>query len=143
MQLIPINYNYKTGDIYFEIYKQTHNIYNKKLEYPICYDVEDRTQLSLSNLERTEIVKAFCDAIEKAGYYAMLYCNLNWYNNYFIREEIEKYDLWIAEWSAAKPSVECGIWQYSDKGSLDYINGNVDLNISYKNYPEIMIKKGL
>lgn len=145
---IPIGvYHYSYADTVSEAKREADyclaNIYNKKLEYPICYDVEDRTQLSLSNLERTEIVKAFCDEIEKAGYYAMLYCNLNWYNNYFIREEIEKYDLWIAEWEVPKPSVNCGIWQYSEKGSLDYINGNVDLNISYKNYPEIMIKKGL
>lgn len=119
------------------------NIKGMQLEYPIAFDLEDKEQLKLNNRQRTDIVKAFCSEIEKAGYYVVLYCNLNWWNNYLLKDELKKYDLWIAEWSAAKPSVECGIWQYSDRGTIDGINGNVDLNISYKNYPEIMIKKGL
>ena len=48
-----------------------------KLEYPVIIDVEDKEQLKLNNRRRTDIVKAFCSEIEKAGYYAMFYCNLN------------------------------------------------------------------
>lgn len=120
------------------------NIQGMRFEYPIVFDIEDRTMLSLSNRQRTDIVKAFCSEIEKAGYYAMFYCNLNWLNNYLIKEELfPKYDLWLAEWNIATPSVSCGIWQKSDKGAISGISGNVDLDIAYKNYPEIMINKGL
>lgn len=120
------------------------NIRDMKLEYPICFDIEDREMLKLSNRQRTDTVKAFCDDIEKAGYYAMFYCNLNWLNNYLIKEELlPKYDLWLAEWNVAAPSVSCGIWQKSDKGTINGISGNVDLDIAYKNYPEIMTSKGL
>ena len=74
----------------------------------------------------------------------MFYCNLNWLNNYLIKEELlPKYDLWLAQWSIAAPSVSCGIWQYSSTGKIDGIDGNVDLDVSYKNYPEIMKPKGL
>ena len=45
--------------------------------------------------------------------------------------------------AASNPSYSCGIWQYSETGTVDGISGNVDLNISYKNYPEIMKNKGL
>ena len=119
------------------------NIQGYKLEYPICFDIEDRTQLALSNRQRTDIVKTFCNTIESAGYYAMLYTNLNWWNNYLNKDELRKYDLWLAQWNVSAPSVNCGIWQYSDKGTVDGISGNVDLNISYKDYPTIMKAKGL
>ena len=74
----------------------------------------------------------------------MFYCNLNWLNNYLIKEELlPKYDLWLAHWCVGKPSVPCGIWQKSDKGFINGISGNVDLDVSYKNYPETMKFKGL
>ena len=115
-----------------------------RFEYPVCLDIEDRTMLSLSNRQRTDIVKAFCSEIEKAGYYAMFYCNANWLNNYLIKEELlPKYDLWLAQWNVADPCITCGTWQKSDKGFINGISGNVDLDISYKNYPEIMKSKGL
>ena len=100
--------------------------------------------LKLSNRQRTDFVQAFCGEIEKAGYYAMFYCNLNWLNNYLIKEELlPKYDLWLAEWNVAAPTVSCGIWQKSDKGTINGIIGNVDLDIAYKDYPSIIKNKGL
>lgn len=120
------------------------NIEGMKLEYPVIIDVEDKEQLKLNNRQRTDIVKAFCSEIEKHGYYAMFYCNLNWLNNYLYKDELlPKYDLWLAQWGVDAPSVSCGIWQKSDKGFINGINGNVDLDVSYKNYPEIMKNKGL
>lgn len=120
------------------------NIRGMQFEYPVCFDIEDRTMLSLSNRQRTDIIKTFCSEIEKAGFYAMFYCNLNWLNNYLIKEELLlKYDLWLAQWSHTEPSISCGIWQKSDKGTINGIIGNVDIDVSYKNYPEIMKSKGL
>lgn len=115
-----------------------------QLEYPVVFDIEDRTMLSLSNRQPTDIVKVFCSEIEKAGYYAMFYCNLNWFNNYLVKDEIiAKYDLWLAQWGASKPAVSCGLWQRTDKGTITGISGNVDLDIAYKNYPEIIKTRGL
>ena len=120
------------------------NISGLVLEYPIIVDIEDKKQLKLNNRQRTDIVKAFCSEIEKHGYYAMFYCNLNWLNNYLYKDELlPKYDLWLAQWNIDKPSCTCGIWQYSSTGKIDGIDGNVDLDVSYKNYPEIMKSKGL
>lgn len=120
------------------------NIQDLQPEYPVVIDIEDKSQLKLTTHERTDIVKAFCEEIEKAGYYAMFYCNLNWLNNYLYKDELtQKYDLWLAQWNIGSPSHECGIWQYSSTGNIDGTNGYVDLNISYKNYPEIIKNKGL
>ena len=120
------------------------NVQGLKLEYPIVIDIEDKEQLKLNNRQRTDIVKAFCGEIEKHGYYAMFYCNANWLRNYLFKDELlPKYDLWLAQWDVDVPYVSCGIWQKSDKGAISGINGNVDLDVSYKNYPEIMQSKGL
>ena len=120
------------------------NIQGYQLEYPVCFDVEDKEMLKLSTRQRTDICRAFCEEIEKNGYYAMIYCNLNWLENYLYKDELlSKWDLWLAQWGVNGSSYTCGIWQYSESGKIDGINGNVDLNISYKNYPEIMKSKGL
>ncbi len=120
------------------------NIEGFKLEYPVIIDVEDKEQLKLNNRQRTDIVKAFCSEIEKRGYYAMFYCNLNWLNNYLYKDELlPKYDLWLAQWNIDKPSCTCGIWQYSSTGKIDGIDGNVDLNVAYKDYANIMKANGL
>ena len=120
------------------------NIRDMKLEYPVCFDIEDREMLKLSNRQRTDIVKVFCDEIEKNGYYAMFYCNLNWLNNYLYKDDLlPKYDLWLAQWNIESPSENCGIWQCSSTGIIDGISGNVDLNISYKEYFSIVKNKGL
>lgn len=36
-----------------------------------------------------------------------------------------------------------GIWQYSEKGKVDGISGDVDLDICYKDFPTIINGKGL
>ncbi len=40
--------------------------------------VDDKIMLKLSTRQMTDICKAFCEEMEKNGYYAMIYCNLNW-----------------------------------------------------------------
>ena len=120
------------------------NIRGYSLDYPVVFDVEDKEMLKLNTRQRTDICKTFCTEIEKAGYYAMIYTNKNWLNNYLYADELlSKYDLWLAQWNVDKPSYSCGIWQYSETGTVDGISGNVDLNISYKNYAEIMKNNGL
>ena len=53
--------------------------------------------------------------------------------------KLSEYDTWIAHYKydvTAKPDYNkpYTIWQYSDKGSINGVLGNVDLNISYKKY---------
>ena len=120
------------------------NIKDMQFEYPICFDIEDKEQMKLDNRERTDIVKAFCSEIERAGYYAMFYCNLNWLNNYLYKDELmSKYDLWLANWNIGEPLAKCGIWQRTDTGVIDGIENHVDIDVSYKDYPTIIKSKNL
>lgn len=119
------------------------NIQGYRLEYPVVFDIEDKEILKLSTRQRMDICRTFCEEIEKNSYYAMIYTNKNWLDNYLYADELLKdFDLWLAQWGTDR-AYSCGLWQYSSTGKIDGINGNVDLNISYKNYPEIMKNKGL
>lgn len=110
-----------------------------KLTYPVAFDIEDNSMKNLSKRELTDICKAFCNKIEQEGYYASIYANVDWLNNYLYSDELlNRYDLWLAQWDTQTPSFDCGIWQYSSNGSVNGINSKVDLNIAYKDYPSII-----
>ena len=108
--------------------------------YPIVIDIEASNKTSnVRGDTLVDIADTICRKIEEAGYYAMIYANLGYLNNKLNDSRLDKYDKWLAEWKS-KPtySKNFGIWQYSSKGSIPGINGNVDLNISYKDYPSII-----
>lgn len=114
-------------------------IKNYSLEYPVCYDIEDKSIIKYNRQTKTDMCISFCDTIEQAGYYAMIYCNLDWLRNHLSQEQLlQKYDLWLAQWGAENPSIPCGIWQTSDSGRIDGIKGNVDTDISFKDYKSII-----
>lgn len=116
----------------------------KKFEYPIAFDMEEGVQAKLGKEKISQIVKAFCEKMENYGYYVCIYSNLYWLNNFFTNEILKKYDVWLAQWTK-KPTFKkpYGIWQKSSTGRVDGVNGNVDLDESYKNYPAIMKFNGL
>ena len=110
-----------------------------KFDYPIVFDIEEPRMEKLGKDTLTNIVKAFCDTISEAGYYAAFYANPHWLNNLLNAEElVKKYDLWLAHWGVDSPSRKCGIWQYTSEGSVPGIVGHVDLDYAYKDYPTIM-----
>ena len=113
------------------------------LDFPVFYDLEWNSQRKLGSAAIEKIVEAFLNRIKKAGYKVGIYCNMDWYQN-VLTEKLRKYDLWLARYPAndngtvqerLRPSVGVG-WQYSSKGKVPGINGNVDMNVFYKDYRE-------
>lgn len=125
-----------------------------KVELPVCFDFEydsvtyaQKNGVSISKKLATALVHAFCGTIEAAGYYAMNYTNKDYLSKYFDDTTL-KYDLWLAAWPSKPdlnnpPRKDCGIWQYTSKGTIAGISGNVDTNAAYKNYPTIIKNAGL
>ena len=113
-------------------------------EYPLIVDIEDASIAALGKDTLTKIAQIFCEEIEAAGYYAMIYSNANWLKNVLDMNVLSKYDVWLASWTE-KPAYDgnYGIWQYSSNGSVDGISGRVDLDIAYKDYAAIIKEKGL
>ena len=119
-------------------------IKGKVFEYPVVFDIEDKTQKNLGKATISAIIKVFCNILEKAGYYVSVYANKDWLENRIDNECKTKYDIWLAQWSA-KPTYNgnFGMWQYTSSGKVNGISGNVDMNIAYKNYPAIIKSNGL
>lgn len=118
--------------------------YSGRLTYPVAYDLEDPSQKDLGRSVLTAMVVAFEETIEDGGYYAMFYSNLDWCKNRLNMQDLAAYDLWLAQW-ASKPTdtLKFGIWQSSSNGSVPGINGRVDTDTAYKDYPAIIKRAGL
>ena len=123
-----------------------------RLEYPVCFDFEydsvryaQQNGITITRRMATDFVKAFCDTVEKEKYYAMYYANEDYLRNMFYPEELRAYDLWYARYRpVTEPGREgVGIWQHTEQGSVVGINGNVDLNYAFKDYPKIIRAAGL
>lgn len=113
----------------------------RKLDFPVFYDLEWKEQRVLSKQTIEKIAKAFLSKIAKAGYMVGIYCNADWYQN-VLTPNLKKYDCWVARYplndnggiqERLRPDFGIG-WQYSSKGHVDGVNGNVDMNVFYKDY---------
>ncbi len=108
--------------------------------YPVVIDVEDvdnktNRQKNLSPKELTDVVIAFCDAIKAAGYTPMIYSNINYYGGKLEYSRLEEYDKWFASYTTTLYfPYEIAMWQYTSTGSVNGITGNVDINISFKDW---------
>ena len=111
----------------------------RTLDFPVFYDMEWSQQRILSKGELTDIVKAFREVIVEGGYSFGIYCNLDWYRNVLDTKALP-YDYWLAAYpyndrgvivESLRPSVGIG-WQYSSKGRLKGITGDVDMDVFYK-----------
>ena len=113
----------------------------RKLDFPIFYDLEWERQRKFSKSKLEAITLAFLRKIHSAGYKVGIYSNLDWFNNLFT-SAMRDYDCWIARYPAndngkvverLRPAQGIG-WQYSSKGKVPGINGNVDMDVFYKDY---------
>lgn len=117
------------------------SISNYKISYPVILDMEEDDGFID---DANEIVETFFKVVTGNGYYPMLYSYKNWFEVNLDRRILDKYAVWIAELKDA-PTYQGGyyIWQYSHTGRVNGINGEVDLNYSYRNFPQIFRIAGL
>lgn len=119
----------------------------KQFELPIFYDILEDDHIpklkavgSISKLIN-EIVPAFCDVLEQNGYFVGVYCNTNGYASYLNDSNKQRYVQWVADWRGT-----CGytgekvMWQYSSKGQIPGIVGNVDKDYAYTDFAVIKEK---
>ncbi|MBR3969761.1 MAG: LysM peptidoglycan-binding domain-containing protein [Ruminococcus sp.] len=120
-------------------------IAGKRFDYPIYFDIEDKTQLGLSDRRLQDIAAAFCTAMESAGYWVGIYSYKAFLESVFTADFIKRYAVWVAHTGVTKTDFkyEYGIWQYSHTGTVKGIASAVDLNYSYEDYPAMMKTAGL
>ncbi len=111
----------------------------------IFYDFEYDTVKSAKNkkvyLTKTnciEFTNAFCDYVKSKGYKAGFYLNQDYYKNWYDAATIKKYIVWLADYNP-EPHYVCTYQQYTSKGKVNGISGNVDMNYYYGNIEGVKI----
>lgn len=108
------------------------------LNYPIFLDVESSGGRGdgISKETRTAVCKAFCSTVQNSGVSAGIYANKTWFTEKINTGSLTGYKIWLAQYASAPTytATRYDMWQYSSKGKVSGINGNVDMNISYLNY---------
>ena len=129
----------------------------RKMPCKVWLDVEDKCQQGLGHL-LIDIINAYRQVIEYAGYEFGVYTGLYFYNTYLKPYATElKCDFWIARYPSStkvmvsynppegkKPSIRHALWgwQYSSSGSVPGINGNVDMDLYYGDVSMPTLRKG-
>lgn len=115
----------------------------KTFQLPIAIDVEDPKLKALTPAELSALVRLYAAEIERWGLYAMVYTYSNFADTALDMDALVAYDHWIADYRGKRPTRKHGMWQYTDKGSVPGVSGNVDLSHAYRDYPAIIKKAGL
>ena len=116
----------------------------KKFEYPVAFDIEDKSLYALSRKQLTDITYAFCNEVEKKGYYVCIYSYKAFLNDKLDMSRLSRFDVWVAQWDdKCTYNGNYGMWQYSDKGTISGISGRVDLDKAYRDYPRIIKESSL
>ena len=90
------------------------------------------------------IMRAFLEKVESAGYFTGLYGSASSLTTHTADDIKSRYTIWLAHWvNQTNYSSAYAIWQYSSKGKVAGINGNVDLDICYKDFLTVIKNKGL
>lgn len=98
------------------------------LEYDTFTDAEEKG-VTLKKSITTPWTIIFCDYVQSQGYRAGVYLNQDYYKNYYDMSQIlaKGYIIWLADYSG-DPNYPCTYQQYSNKGKVSGISGNVDMN---------------
>lgn len=109
------------------------------IKYPIAIDIENvnkdtaRTN-NLTIKERTSFVKLFCDTVKGYGFKPIIYASRDMLIAGLDLSELSDYEIWLADYVVPTDfPYDFKMWQYSNKGKVDGINGDVDLDIRFVN----------
>ena len=111
------------------------------IECPIVFDWETEPGIGMrtDNLPGkiiTDCAIAFCDRVNEEGYTPSVYFNLSDAYERYDLDRIRDYVFWYAQYKGSSPEFyyNYSIWQYTNKGSVNGINGVVDLNICFEEF---------
>lgn len=107
-----------------------------QIDMPIAYDWEyisdESRTASVDNATLTQCVAAFCSEIEQAGYSSMLYFNTHHAVHRLDLEVLRDFGFWFALYDQMlNTDFRVDMWQYTDRGSVPGVEGNVDINLHF------------
>lgn len=108
-----------------------------EIDCPVVYDVERVSDSAgrmnaLTVEERTNLAALFCDTIAAAGYKPMIYHNMEMGAMMLDLSKLESYDKWFAYYNQDMYyPYDYKVLQYTEKGRVNGIDTDVDMNISF------------
>lgn len=108
-------------------------------EVTIWWDMEDKSLRRLGKNQLTKNIRSAKQVIRQAGYTFGIYCNQDWYDHVLDTAALADCIWWIAKYGRndgtlnASPKGVDNLWghQYTSRGRVAGINGNVDMNVLY------------
>ncbi len=131
--------------------------YRGKIDFPIFYDWEydsfnyaKKQGVTVSKQLCSDMTKAFCEILEKYGYFSGFYANIDYLDRFYTQSVKDRFTCWVAQWSTkCTYSGQYGIWQYGaetnkiDNKKVDGVpSATVDKNYCYIDYPSIIKANG-
>ena len=122
--------------------------YRDYIAFPIAIDMEDSDRYKQNsgfpdNETLCNICKTACDIIGNAGYYPIIYANLDYFTHHLKEESISKYNKWVAWWSKEAvdkiDKTKYQMLQHSSIGKVEGIGTNVDLDESFVEYNKLIL----
>lgn len=105
---------------------------------PLAIDVEwagnsyeEGRANSISASTRTDVINAFARTVMNSGYTAMSYANKDWFENKIYSGNLfSSCKIWLAQYRNTEYTYggRVNMWQYTSKGRVDGINGDVDIS---------------
>ena len=114
-------------------------IKGKCFDLPIYYDVEEKSQIQEGSAFLEGIIDEFCQRLEAQKYFVGVYMSASYFKLVPVRVLV-KYTLWVAQWNDKLTFniIQPGMWQYTSKGQVPGIAGNVDKDYMLKDFPTII-----
>lgn len=121
---------------------------DKILPYGIWLDMEDKSIKGLGKAKLASIIRTEATIIQAAGHKVGIYCNKDWYENVLDGRYLSnEYQFWIARYplmdrgiynakSKLNPKSYAVAWQYSSKGKVPGVTGNVDMDVYFDGVEE-------
>ena len=113
-------------------------IENYELDLPVVFDMEESDTgpngriLSLSKEEKTECAVTFLHRVQNAGYTPMIYNSTMLFEELFVTEYIQEFEIWVAEYGPyPRYPYEFSIWQYTSSGTVPGIEGGTDMDLLF------------
>lgn len=127
-----------------EIFMQIINPYKNRITYPAAFDYEYASAgyykkikgAAPANALINQIAAAFLDSVKANGWRTALYTNLDYAKSKFTGTTLKAYDIWLADYSG-EPNIPCAIQQTGSTGHVPGISGNVDMDVSFKDYASL------
>lgn len=115
-----------------------------ELDFPVAYDWElilhDSDGARTDNVPvdvLTDCVLAFCQNMESFGYQTMVYQNKRTTLFKLDMPRLADIPFWLAEYGDGPTYIyDYDMWQYSCTGTVAGIEGNVDLNLCFKDFSQ-------